>query len=439
MKKITVSEFLNEDYKKYAMYVLESRAIASCIDGLKTVNRKILYVAEKTARKEKCKVNVLSGSVIAGSQYHHGNVSCEDGIVKMAQKFKNSIPLLEDIGMFGSLRNPYAASSRYISTKLSAIFDFIFKDEFLLEHNEIDGFICEPKHFLPIIPMLLVNGSNGIAVGFASNILSRDPINIIESCINLLNNKKYVIKEPKICEFSGKFIRNTDNDKKWEIYGKYEIINNDIHIHELVPSMTYEKYEALLDKLCDDNIIKSYKNVGKGEIHYIIKADNSFLNESNILKKLKLVEYETENFTTLDEHGKLKIFNSPEEILNYFVNFRLTYYVKRKEFNLNKLRDELKVLANKGKFIKAILDNKLEIKNKPKNIIIESIINLKLDQIDDSYDYLLRMPIYSLTQELFEKLKLDYTAKKEEIVVLENTEPKTMYLNDLNTLKKNLK
>ena len=85
------------------------------------------------------------------------------------------------------------------------------------------------------------------------------------------------------------------------------------------------------------------------------------------------------------------------------------------------------------------MDNKLEIKNKPKNIIIENIINLKLDQIDDSYDYLLRMPIYSLTQELFEKLKLDYTAKKEEIVVLENTEPKTMYLNDLNTLKKNLK
>ena len=156
------------------------------------------------------------------------------------------------------------------------------------------------------------------------------------------------------------------------------------------------------------------------------------------MKKLKLVEYETENFTTLDEYGKLKIFNSAEEIINYFVNFRLGYYHKRKEFLLDKIKHEIKILMNRGKFIKAIIDNKLDIKNKSKDIIIESIINMKLDLIDESYDYLLKMPLWSLTTELFEKLKLDFTMKKEEISKLEKEDPKNWYIQDLKELKKKI-
>jgi DNA topoisomerase-2 len=133
------------------------------------------------------------------------------------------------------------------------------------------------------------------------------------------------------------------------------------------------------------------------------------------------------------------IFESTTDIIEYFVNFRLTYYHKRKQFLLDKLNRELKILSNKGRFIKAIIDGKLKVNNVAKAQIIEGIESLGLDKIDDSYDYLLRMPIYSLTKEMYDKLKEDFKIKKEEIKVLESTDPKDMYILDLTELKKKFK
>jgi DNA topoisomerase-2 len=100
---------------------------------------------------------------------------------------------------------------------------------------------------------------------------------------------------------------------------------------------------------------------------------------------------------------------------------------------------ELKILSNRGRFIKAIIDGKLKVNNVAKTQIIEGIEAMNLDKIDDSYDYLLRMPIYSLTKEMYEKLKADFIEKKAEIQKMEETDPKDMYVNDLNELKKKFK
>jgi DNA topoisomerase-2 len=154
---------------------------------------------------------------------------------------------------------------------------------------------------------------------------------------------------------------------------------------------------------------------------------------------LKLEETSTEIYSTLDEWGKLKIFDYVEDIIEYFVNFRLTYYHKRKEYLLEKMNRELKILSNRGRFIKAILEEKLKVNNVPKIEIIKGIEEMNLDKIDDSYDYLLRMPIYSLTKEVFDKLKQDFIEKKAEIKIVEETNPKDMYILDLNDLKKKFK
>jgi DNA topoisomerase-2 len=163
------------------------------------------------------------------------------------------------------------------------------------------------------------------------------------------------------------------------------------------------------------------------------------MDDSKIIKMFKLEESSTEIFSTLDEFGKLKIFESVEDIIRYFIDFRLKFYDVRKEFQLKKLNRELVSLSNRGKFIKAILDNKLKVNNVPKQEIVLSIEKLKFDKIDDSYDYLLRMPIYSLTKEVFLKLKEDFGKKKEEIKILEDTDVKDMYLEDLSELKKKFK
>jgi len=371
------------------------------------------------------------------------NSSLENAIVTMAQKFKNNASLLEEDGQFGSLRSPQPGAARYIGTKLSNNFRLIYKDFDLLDYKEEEGESIEPRYFLPIIPTVLLNGSSGIAVGFASNVLNREIKSIIDSCGRVLMGKGPGVIKPSLNEFTGEFIQDKENSKRWIIRGRFQKTNTTtIKILELPPSMTYEKYEELLDKLCDSKDIVSYDDNCKDNIDYTIKFNRSVLeklDDEKIIKLLKLEESSTEIFSTLDEFGKLKIFETSEEIIEYFVNFRLTYYYKRKDFQLAKLNRDLKILSNRGRFIKAILDEKLKINNVSKDEIIVGIEELKLEKIDDSFDYLLRMPIYSLTKELFEKMKKDFTDKKVEIKTLEETDPKDMYLLDLSELKKKFK
>ncbi len=206
--------------------------------------------------------------------------------------------------------------------------------------------------------------------------------------------------------------------------------------------MTNEKYEAILDDLLEKKIISGYDDNCKETIDYTIKFTRDNLNkaveEDKLYKLLKLEEAETEIYTTLDETGKLRIFDNTVDIINYFVTFRLDYYHKRKAFLLNKMQDDLNLLSNRGRFIKAILEGKLEIKSRKKEEILSDIVTLGLTKIDDSYDYLLRMPLWSLTKELFDKLREDFKIKKDDIEKLKATDPKDMYIADLTELKKKI-
>jgi len=446
MVEKTISEFLSSEYKEFAMYVIEGRAIPSVIDGFKPTQRKIIHISNqtwKTGSEKTLKVFQLSGKVASDCYYHHGDASLSNAIITMAQRFKNNAPLLEEDGQFGSLRSPQAGAPRYIGTKLSENFKLIYKDFELLEYKEEEGESIEPKYFLPIVPAVLLNGSSGIAVGFASNVLNRDIKSIIDACVKVLAGKEPGEVKPSLNGFNGEFIQDKENNKRWIIRGKYDKVNTTtVKITELPPSMTYEKYEDILDKLVDDKVIVTYDDNCKDNIDYTIKftrSDLDKLDEDKLIKLLKLEESSTEIFSTLDEFGKLMIFENTSDIIKYFVDFRLKYYHKRKQFLLDKLNRELKILSNRGRFIKAIIDGKLKVNNVSKVIIIEGIETMSLDKIDDSYDYLLRMPIYSLTKEMYDKLKEDFTIKKEEIKVLESTDPKDMYILDLTELKKKFK
>jgi DNA topoisomerase-2 len=339
----TISEFLSEEYKEFAMYSIEGRAIPSVVDGFKPTQRKIIHISNqiwKTGSEKNLKVFQLAGKVASDAFYHHGNTSLENAIVTMAQKFKNNAALLEEDGQFGSLRSPQPGAARYIGTKLSNNFRLIYKDFDLLDYKEEEGESIEPRYFLPIIPTVLLNGSSGIAVGFASNVLNREIKSIIDGCGRVLMGKSTGVIKPSLNEFTGEFIQDKENSKRWIIRGRFQKTNTStVKILELPPSMTYEKYEELLDKLCDSKDIVSYDDNCKDNIDYTIKFNRSVLeklDDEKIIKLLKLEESSTEIFSTLDEFGKLKIFETSEEIIEYFVNFRLTYYYKRKDFQLAK-------------------------------------------------------------------------------------------------------
>ncbi len=442
----SITDYLNDEYAAYGMHTIENRAIPSVIDGFKPTQRKVIYVANKVWRsgsEKAIKIFQLGGRIAAEAQYHNGDMSLNATIIGMAQSFKNSLPLLDEVGQFGSLRSPGAGAPRYISTKLNSNFRLIYKDFELVEKQFEEGYEIEPTFFLPIIPTVLLNGSSGIAVGFSTNILNRNPIDLIDSCLKSLEGKKFPEPLPFWNGFNGTVEKLEGETSSFRIKGIHTIENtNTVRITELPPSMTYQKYESILNTLCDKGSISTYDDNCKKNIDYTVKFQRVELQER--IKKdqleglLKLIENETENLTCLDENGKLIVFKSVIELINYFVKFRLSYYDKRKNFILNELSRRNIYLSNRAKFIKLIIENKLNLRNIPKADVIIQLEKLNFEKIEGNFDYLLNMTIQSMTKERYEALLKEIQENTEESIRISKTEPIEMYRTDLKDLRKKL-
>lgn len=447
MRTRTIDNFLDVDQLLFAKSVIEDRAIPSCIDGLKPVQRKIIFIANKiwkTGNEKPMKVYQLGGEVSSLALYAHGDRSMNDAITNMGQTFKNSLPLLEGHGQYGSLRVPDAGAPRYIGTKLSKNFRLLYKDFELLEKRMEEGYEIEPLFFLPIIPTILLNGSSGIAVGFSTNILNRNPEDVVDACIAFLNNKKVKELKPWLSEFGGTFVRDNDNPNKWNISGIYKIANTTtVRVTDLPPAITFEKYEEYLDSLIDKKVIVDYENNSSSGVDYVLKFTRAALKELIDANKLESVlrvnSSETEIIISVDENDRLLQFERAEDIIPYFCKFRLSWYEKRKKHIIDMLMKEILVLGNRAKFIKAIIDKKLKVSNVPKKEICDWLENKKFDKVSNSFDYLINMPIYSLTKERYAELLKEYDAKKLELEIMKKRVPADMYLDDLKSLKKSLK
>jgi len=443
----TVDDFFDNEYLQYAKYVVENRAIPSVIDGFKPTQRKIAHAANrhwKTGNEKSLKVFQLAGNVAATTFYHHGGASLESAIIGMTQDFKNSMPVFEGIGQFGSLRSPESGAARYVGVKFNDRFKLLYKDFDLLTSQYEEGEEIEPIWFLPIIPTVLLNGGSGIAVGFASNILNRHPKDLIDACLDALSEKKIRQVRPWIKDFQGTFEKDKDNNRAWIIKGVYEVKNTTtVAITEIPPSFTYEKYEQLLDNLEEKGIITGYDDMSTGTINYVVKFNRQKLQELQEKGKLedvlKLTERDTENLTTLDEFRKVNVFNSAEDIVKYFVDFRIKHYDRRKAKIIENLTREIKVIENRSKFVKMITDNQLKVSGITKTAIETKLFELKFDKESDSFDYLLNMPIHILTREKYDDLIGKLAKKNEELKIINSKTAKDLYVSDLQELRSRLK
>jgi DNA topoisomerase-2 len=439
-----IEDFFDNEYLGYSRHVVENRAIPSVIDGFKPSQRKIAFVANrvfKTGGEKPLKVFQLAGRIASEAFYHHGGGSLEAAITTMTQEFKNSMPIFQGIGQFGSLRSPEAGAARYIGVKFNDNFRLLYKDFDLVDPQHEEGEEIEPKFFLPIIPTVLLNGGSGIAVGFATNILNRHPLDLIDACMDKLDGKKIRDLRPWIKGFHGTFDRSPDSPRSWSIRGSYTVKNTStVEVTEIPPSFTYEKYEQHLDNLVEKGVLSSYDDHSSDRVHYILKFPRT--NLADLQKKnklddvLKMREGEGENLTTLDENGKLKVFERAEEIVDYFVEFRLGYYGKRKARLLADLTRQIDLLDAKSRFIDAVIKGRIVVANEKKPDIIKAIEKESIPKQDEGYDFLLGMPIWSLTHERYVELqrKLDETTKERDRVT--KTSPEDFYRQDLKDLRK---
>jgi len=464
-KKVYYHEFIDKELIHFSDYDCK-RSIPCLCDGLKPSLRKIMYSCFKRNLKKEIKVSQLAGYVSENSAYHHGEQSLYDSIIGLAQNFvgSNNIELLEPKGQFGTRidpKNDYA-SPRYIFTNLTELAFHIFNplDSPLLEYNEDDGMKIEPHWYIPIIPMILVNGSEGIGTGFSTKIPPHDPELIVKNLINLMDNKPLEKMIPWFRGFKGVIEFKGINDYGLEQYinkGVYKIIDDTtVVIEELPIGKWTDDYKSFLETLLYD---KSVENKGNKQclvdfsnnstekiVRFTLKFkkdDLADLKHNNELENiLKLTDSKYTNYTNMHMYNNKGIickYDSDEAILKEFYLIRLIFYTKRKEYMLKLMNKELEIYKYKIKFIEEFISGEINILQKEDDQIETLLFERDYPKFGDennedtfSYDYLLNMKIKSLTKKKIEELRKLYENKLAAYDELQFKTEKTLWKDDLN-------
>lgn len=434
-----ISTFFENDYVDQASYD-NLRKIGSAVDGQKNASRKILYTIMEKNIKDEIKVSQLGSKVAEFAEYLHGNM---DGvIVGLAQNYPgtNNIPLLTREGNFGTRFSQEASASRYIYTYGSKEFFELFRkeDNAILPKQYFEGEQIEPRFYVPNLPLLLINGSEGVSSGFAQKILSRKSDNLKKAIKHILEGSKYNenLMTPYFEGFKGP-IEKGENPGQWLIKGIVTRKSiNKVEISEVPVGYDLKSYIDVLDDLEDKKVIQSYKDKSENDQFLfevnINSKDLKDWDDDTLLSKLKLIKKVTENYTAMDSDNKVRVFEDSFEILSYYVFVKLDSLQQRKDYQLQKLEEEIKFDLSKYIFIKNIVENTLVI-NKRKKSDIENDMD-KIENIlrkDESFDYLLNMNILSLTEERMDKLLSDIKIKKDSLDKLKNTEIKDIWLQEL--------
>jgi len=438
LNTITIDHLFNNDVRSFSVYA-NQRSIPHILDGLKPSQRKALYVLIKRSSsipETGIKVSQLAAAVAEQSHYHHGEASLEATIVGLAQDYtgSNNLNYFVPLGQFGNRLSPTASAGRYIYTKPSPVLRKMFMpdDDLILEHLDEDGDIIEPKFYLPILPNILINGSEGMGTGFATKILTYNPNDLKDAVLAILTKQNVKRLIPWFKGFTGKV--EALSEKQYQIFGSFKREGaTTIHVTELPVGVYLDQYKEHLNKLIESGFIKDYDSHSTDtKFHFKLTCPKSALQESDdsLMSKLKLVSKVSENLTvwiTDNDTNKIKAFKDANELLEYFVSVRLPYYEKRRLALIKQLNHDLEILEEKSKFIEYYLENSIAISKMKKTELYKTLESNGFKNIE----VLLSIKIYNLTLEAIETLNKSIKKTLKEIKSLESTNATKMYIDDL--------
>lgn len=449
-KSISYEDFIDNELIHFSKYDCD-RSIPSGVDGWKLSQRKILFSAFKKKLHQEIKVAQFSGYVSEQSGYHHGEASLNGAIVNMAQDFvgSNNIHVLLPNGQFGTRLQggKDSASERYIYTRLNPITRLIFRkeDDCVLDYLDDDGLSVEPIYYVPIIPMVLVNGALGIGTGFATSIPCFDPKQIIYNIKQKIQDQGTLIDlVPHYKGFRGSI--TSHGEHKYITHGHYSVKgSHTLVIDELPIGMWNETYLTFLEKCVETKKmnLRDYKDLSTDkDIHMelVFSSDTDLhhpLTLDKIVDQFKLTSsLSTNNMYLFNKDESLVKYDSPDAIINDFIDTRLEYYEKRKDKQIDVMEHLLKLYSNKYTFIMELLNDTLDLRKK-KSQEMETILTEKnYDKIENSYHYLVKMPMDTVNEENVEKLQHDFDSTKQALEDLKNTTIVSMYYKELCELDK---
>lgn len=428
----TIDNFLSVDQRDYAFSVVTDRAIPSGCDGLVPSQRKVLKTAFDLWRNPSAKpvkVFQLAGQVASRTLYHHGDASLNGVIIRMAQAFRLGVPLLDGIGQFGDWGTPVAASPRYVSVRLNPKALPLFPDPQIVEYREEEGTLTEPYFYLTAIPLMLCNGCVGIAVGYSTRVLPRNPWEVAKACSEVLRYGKVKKADlrPYYAQWQGTWEQG-NTPSQWRCSGVCERKGKDAVVRLAGYQHTYESFEKHLWGLADKGKIEGFESPRPGvyEVYGIEGTDNDPLQISCTL---------SENITCLGEDNTLHTFPSAEEYLKWWVEWRLGWQERQRQATIERLREEASVASSKARFVQLVCSGKIALKGQKRAELVAAMEKHKLEKYEEGYAHLLSMPASSFTMETKERLEKEQKEKESRLAELLATTAKEMMLKQLSALK----
>jgi len=467
--KVDYARFVNDELIHFSNED-NIRSLPNVMDGLKPSLRKIFWAALKRNLTSEIRVAQLAGYVSEKAAYHHGEASLTGAIVGMAQNFvgSNNINLLSPNGQFGTrlMGGKDSASPRYIHTELMPIVKAIVKkaDDAILRYTLDDGVAVEPVTYMPVLPMLLVNGTLGIGTGFSSTILPYNPDDLVAALrwrlAGGLADLATMNFTPWWFGFKGRVVAGKDACT-WLTRGIYEFTDDDkalVRVTELPVNAWTGDYKDFLEQMLMDQ----EKGVAKGEtvekppmrlrgytanyndvdVDFTLELDPDYYHTvrgypSEFENDFKMTNtHKTSNYVAFDVDGKIRHFASAGEILERFYGARLAAYDDRKKHELDRMAEEIRELSARLVFIRAVVEKRLTVANASDEDLLAGLVALELPALSDGeglkgYEYLLRMRIDRIKAAAvteLEKEVADATAVRDKLAA---TSIQTLWLADL--------
>ncbi|KAL8807981.1 MAG: hypothetical protein Q9200_004467 [Gallowayella weberi] len=470
---ITYTDFINKELILFSM-ADNMRSIPSVVDGLKPGQRKVLFTCFKKNLRKDMKVVELAGSVSGLTAYQHGETSLQSTIVGLAQTFvgSNNVNCLEPSGNFGSRLQggTDAASARYIYTRLSPFARCVFHsaDEPLLTYNTDDEHTIEPEMYVPVVPLVLINGADGIGTGWSSSIPNYNPEDIVENLNLMMDGQPMKPMIPWFRDYKGAVTPLGPDRYKFSGIIR-QTGDNEVEIRELPIRVWTQDFK---DKIVDiikaekaPSFIKDYDDYNSNlNVHFIIRMEEKYMEaalKEGLEEKFKLSRtLATSNLVAFDPEGRITKYATVEDILKEFYGVRIKFYERRKSHMLSEMTKDLEKYTNQMRFIQMIIDGQLIISKRKKTDLVRELKaknfkpigkvadatkqgelapiadNDEEDEEDvasgaSSYDYLLGMPLWSLTNERLEKLKKQIGDRELEIDALLKKSREDLWKADL--------